>query len=70
MRMRKEVGEGTYANFHPRHPRSCRLFLELEDRTLAEAAGILTTTVQALESRLYRARQQLRTRPARWLGAS
>lgn len=49
--------------------REAIVLCELEDRTLAEAAGILTTTVKAVESRLYRARQQLRTRLARWLGA-
>ncbi len=49
--------------------REAIVLCELEDRTLAEAAVILTTTVKAVESRLYRARQQLRTRLARWLGA-
>lgn len=47
--------------------REAIVLCELEDRTLAEAAGILNTTVKAVESRLYRARQQLRQRLSRWL---
>ena len=47
--------------------REAIVLCELEDRSLAEAAGILATTVKAVESRLYRARQQLRTRLSRWL---
>ena len=47
--------------------RAAVVLCELEDRSLAEAAGILATSVKAVESRLYRARRQLRTRLARWL---
>ena len=47
--------------------REAIVLCELEDRSVAEAAGILTTTVKAVESRLHRARQQLRTRLSRWL---
>jgi RNA polymerase sigma factor (sigma-70 family) len=47
--------------------REAIVLCELEDRSVAEAAGILSTTVKAVESRLYRARQQLRTRLSRWL---
>ena len=47
--------------------REAIVLCELEDRSVAEAAGILTTTVKAVESRLYRARQQLRQRLTRWL---
>jgi RNA polymerase sigma factor (sigma-70 family) len=47
--------------------REAVVLCELEDRSVAEAAGILATTVKAVESRLYRARQQLRVRLARWL---
>ncbi len=47
--------------------REAIVLCELEDRSVAEAASILTTTVKAVESRLYRARQQLRQRLSRWL---
>lgn len=47
--------------------REAIVLCELEDRSVAEAASILTTTVKAVESRLYRARQQLRQRLTRWL---
>ncbi len=50
--------------------REAIVLCELEDRSLAEAAGILATTVKAVESRLYRARQQLRTRLSRWLAGT
>ena len=49
--------------------REAIVLCELEDRSVAEAAGILTTTVKAVESRLYRARQQLRQTLTRWLAA-
>ena len=47
--------------------REAIVLCELEDRSVAEAAGLLSTTVKAVESRLYRARQQLRQRLSRWL---
>ena len=47
--------------------REAIVLCELEDRSVAEAAGILSTTVKAVESRLYRARQQLRQRLTSWL---
>lgn len=47
--------------------REATVLCELEDRTVAEAAHILETTVKAVESRLYRARQHLRHRLTRWL---
>ncbi len=47
--------------------REAIVLCELEDRSVAEAASILATTVKAVESRLYRARQQLRTSLSRWL---
>lgn len=47
--------------------REAIVLCELEDRSIAEAAGILATTVKAVESRLYRARQQLRISLSRWL---
>lgn len=46
--------------------REAIVLCELEDRSVAEAAGILATTVKAVESRLYRARQQLRASLSRW----
>lgn len=50
--------------------RVATVLCELEDRTVAEAASILDTTVKTVESRLYRARQQLRRRLTRWLAAT
>jgi RNA polymerase sigma factor (sigma-70 family) len=50
--------------------REAVVLCELEDRSLAEAAGLLSTTVKAVESRLYRARQQLRQRLSRWLAGA
>ncbi len=47
--------------------REAVVLCELEDRALAEAAGLLSTTVKAVESRLYRARKQLREQLARWM---
>lgn len=47
--------------------REAIILCEIEERPLAEAAGLLATTVKAVESRLYRARQQLRPRLTRWL---
>ena len=47
--------------------REAVVLCELEDRALAEAAGLLSTSVKAVESRLYRARKQLREQLARWL---
>ena len=44
------------------------LFLfEFEDRSMTETATILGTTQKGIESRLYRARGQLRERLKRWL---
>ena len=40
---------------------------EWEERSVAEAATILETTPKAVESRLYRARQQLREQLKSWL---
>lgn len=47
--------------------REAIVLCELEDRSVAEAAGILATTVKAVESRLYRARQLLRASLSRWM---
>jgi RNA polymerase sigma factor (sigma-70 family) len=50
--------------------REAIVLCELEDRSVAEAATILSTTVKAVESRLYRARGQLRQRLTCWLGTT
>lgn len=47
--------------------REAIVLCELDDRSVAEAATILGTTVKAVESRLYRARGQLRQQLSRWL---
>lgn len=54
----------------PEDLREAVVLCELEDRSVAEAATILQTTVKAVESRLYRARGRLRERLSRWLSAS
>ena len=51
----------------PEDLREAVILCELEDRSVTEAAGLLTTTSKTIESRLYRARQQLRQRLSRWL---
>jgi RNA polymerase sigma-70 factor, ECF subfamily len=47
--------------------REAIVLCEWEERTVAEAATILKTTPKAVESRLYRARKQLRERLQDWL---
>jgi len=47
--------------------REAIVLCEWEDRSMAEAAIILETTPKAIESRLYRARKQLRERLQGWL---
>jgi RNA polymerase sigma-70 factor (ECF subfamily) len=47
--------------------REAVLLCELEDRSITEAARILSTTGKAVESRLYRARQKLRSCLSAWL---
>lgn len=51
----------------PDDMREAIVLCELEDKAVAEAAAILETTPKAVESRLYRARQLLRQRLAKWL---
>ena len=51
----------------PEDLREAVLLCELEDRSIAEAAIILATTAKAVESRLHRARQQLRSQFTKWL---
>ncbi len=47
--------------------REAIVLCEWEERTVAEAAGILGATPKAIESRLYRARQVLREKLKWWL---
>jgi RNA polymerase sigma-70 factor (ECF subfamily) len=51
----------------PEDLREAIVLCEWEERSVAEAAEILETTVKAVESRLYRARKQLRERLQGWL---
>ena len=51
----------------PEDLREAIVLCELEDQSVADAAAILETTPKAIESRLYRGRQILRERLARWL---
>jgi RNA polymerase sigma-70 factor (ECF subfamily) len=50
----------------PEALRDAVVLCELEDRPLAEAAGILRTSVKSVESSLYRARKVLRQQLAGW----
>jgi len=54
----------------PEELREPIVMCELEDLSLKDAAGILGTTVKAVESRLYRARRLLQQKLARWLEIS
>ena len=51
----------------PEDLREAMVLCEWEDHSVAEAAAILETTLKAVESRLYRARQILRERLKSWL---
>ena len=51
----------------PEDLREAMVLCEWEDHSVAEAAAILETTLKAVESRLYRARQILRDRLKGWL---
>ena len=51
----------------PEDMREAIVLCEWDERTVAEAAAILTTTPKAVESRLYRARKLLRERLTGWL---
>jgi len=51
----------------PEDLREAMVLCEWEDHSVAEAAAILETTLKAVESRLYRARQILRARLKGWL---
>lgn len=52
----------------PEDLRAVLVLFEYEEKPHAEIAAILGLTTKAAESRLYRARDQLRTTLARWLG--
>jgi RNA polymerase sigma-70 factor (ECF subfamily) len=54
----------------PDEMRAALLLFEFEDKSMAETAGILGISVRAVESRLFRARQQMRERLTRWLQAA
>lgn len=54
-------------NSLPQDMREAIVLCEWEERSTAEAAGILGATPKAVESRLYRARHILRERLNRWL---
>ncbi len=51
----------------PEDQRAIVLLSEYEDRSQADIAAVLKCTVKAVETRLYRARQSLRERLARWM---
>jgi RNA polymerase sigma-70 factor (ECF subfamily) len=51
----------------PEDLREAIVLCEWEEHSVAEAAAILESTPKAVESRLYRARQQLRKRLEKWL---
>jgi RNA polymerase sigma-70 factor (ECF subfamily) len=51
----------------PEDMREVLVLCEWEDRSVVEAAAILNISPKAAESRLYRARQLLRERLAKWL---
>ena len=51
----------------PEDQRTIVLLSEFEDRSHADIAAVLGCTAKAVETRLYRARQTLRTKLTRWL---
>ena len=51
----------------PEDQRAIVILSEYEDRSQADIAAVLKCTVKAVETRLYRARQSLRERLARWM---
>ncbi len=51
----------------PEDLREPLILSEYEGMSAAEVAAVLRCTVKAVESRLYRARKQLRTSLSRWL---
>ncbi len=53
----------------PGELREAIVLCEWEEMSVADAADVLETTKKAVESRLYRARQQLRSSLARWLAS-
>jgi RNA polymerase sigma-70 factor (ECF subfamily) len=70
MRTEQQTAVRTAVAALPDDLREAIVLCELDDFSVAEAATVLHTTVKAVESRLYRARAQLRTRLSRWLGAN
>jgi RNA polymerase sigma-70 factor, ECF subfamily len=53
----------------PEDMRTTLLLFEFEDKSMAEVGEILGISVKAVESRLFRARQQLRGKLSSWLQA-
>jgi len=51
----------------PQELREALILCEWEELSMAEAAEVLKTTIKAVDSRLYRARKQLRQSLGRWL---
>ena len=51
----------------PKELNEAIVLCEWEELSVADAANIANVTKKALESRLYRARQQLRERLQKWL---
>jgi RNA polymerase sigma-70 factor (ECF subfamily) len=51
----------------PEDLRDALVLCEWEEMSMAEAADVLKTTAKAVESRLYRARKELRSELRRWL---
>ncbi|WCJ60254.1 RNA polymerase sigma factor [Fontisphaera persica] len=51
----------------PKELREVIVLCEWEDLSMAETASVLGTTIKAVESRLYRARKELRKRLRPWL---
>lgn len=53
----------------PEDMRTTLLLFEFEDKSMAEVGEILGISVKAVESRLFRARQQLSGKLSSWLQA-
>jgi RNA polymerase sigma-70 factor (ECF subfamily) len=70
VRIEQQVAVRKAVSELPEDLREVVVLCELDDRSVAEAATLLQTTVKAVESRLYRARGRLRERLSRWLSAS
>lgn len=63
----RAIAVRTAVNQLPEDLREAIVLCEWQEFSMAEAATVLSTTVKGVESRLYRARQQLRERLGKWL---